>query len=270
MEFSKTIGHQKLKALFLRVIGNGKLAHAYTLVGPEHVGKTTFAAELASLLRADPVLDLAVYDSSEDFSIEQARELQTRLSLTPAGDWKVAVIARAEQMSQGAANSLLKLLEEPPAHSLLVLITSNFYALLPTIASRVLRVNFSLADQEATEASLRGYALPQQLRRQILRFAQGRPGLARNLAENPALLEFYGAAEKHFQVLQKGTAGNKLLAAQAVAALDDAQIREIVVYAMRRWVEEIGALPLAEKLQRAYRDLQYNVNTKLLMDGLFL
>ena len=85
MNFPNTIGHQKQKDFFTNAISHGKLAHAYALVGPEHIGKTTFALEMAQSLVGSSVFDLIVLDSSEEIGIEQVRQVQARLSLSAAG-----------------------------------------------------------------------------------------------------------------------------------------------------------------------------------------
>lgn len=259
MEFTTTIGHQKQKRILENIIKNGRLAHAYAFVGPENVGKTTFALELARTLGADPIMDLAVFDSEEGLKIESAREIQNRLSLTPVGKLKAAIITYAEKMTAEAANSLLKTLEEPPARSLLILITANYHALLPTIASRVQRINFGLTeDGEISEV------------KEIAKFAAGRLGLARRLAEDEKLLDFYRQAEKMYKVLGAGSDFDRLKTAEALAQMDDSQIQTFLKFAAATWVEKPTQSQTGQKILGAFTDLKYNLNVKLALDNLFI
>lgn len=232
MEFSRTTGHEKQKAMFERAAKNGRLAHSYAFVGAGNIGKTVFALDLARALGADPVMDVILFDGQEPLSVEMARSLQRRLALTPVGKIKVAIIARAEQMSVAVANLLLKTLEEPPAHSLLILTTVNFAALPLTLASRVQRVNF----------------------------AAPAGGVARD-----------AESDKHLEVLRAGGRRERMQAAEALAKLEPVEIGKFFVYAMRtlaaREQREAG---LAEKLLRAWMDLRFHVNQKLSLDNLFL
>ena len=148
----------------------GTMAHAYLFVGPEHIGKMTLALELASALNcqeANPPCkqcrvcqriekgkhpDVIIIDknSSRDardrkkateIGIDTVREvLQRGASLPPyEGKYKVFIIEDADLMSNEAANCLLKTLEEPPQHIVILLLTSDEKALLQTIVSRCQR-----------------------------------------------------------------------------------------------------------------------------------
>ena len=126
----------------LSALNSGRLAHAYALVGSEHEALTAFALDFARVLGADPILDVFVLESGEAISVEQARTAAARLAMTPVGKYKVAVIS-SDLLTEQAANAFLKLLEEPPAKSLIFLTAVNFYNLLPTVASRVQKIMFS-------------------------------------------------------------------------------------------------------------------------------
>lgn len=266
----KTIGHEKQKNMFLAALKNKRLGHAYVFAGPANVGKTAFALDLACELQAQPVLDVFVSDDAEGLSIEAARKLQSFLSLTPVGRIKIATIAEAEKMTPGAANSLLKTLEEPPAHSLLILTTSNFYSLLPTIASRVQRVNFGRATPDQVREALGRVESEGVDPAELTKLAGGRIGFALRLKADPQLLDFYKQAESSYKSLAGGTLQNRLLTAQMIAGFEPEKIDEFLKYAMLKWVEDGGPRSLAEKLFSAFRDLNFNLNPKLLMDDLFL
>ena len=271
MSFSKTIGHEKQKALFLQVLKSDRCAHAYVLSGQEHIGKTTFAIELGSELGADPMWDLWVADSVvPGLTIDEARNLQKWLSLSPVGKHKVAVIASADAMTNDAGNCLLKVLEEPPPSCVILFTTANFYKLLPTLASRAQRVNFGKASDEEVKQALREFALPDQENSRILEFAAGRIGVARKIAFSKEFAQFFQDCENQYKVLESGSVTDRLLASEKAVPLKSAELREFLIFAMRQWTKKTSPAGLAEKLKTAWRDLEFNLNIKLVMDNLFL
>ncbi len=170
MSFDALIGQEVAVRAFQTALARGRLAHTYMVVGPEGVGKRTFARAAAKALlcekggtdacgscssclkvgsgshpdffwlepKAGRSAAAAEGDPSGKFiSIDDARELQEMLQLKPLeAPRKVAVIAECEMMTEPAANSLLKLLEEPPARTILFLTTSRPDNVAPTILSR--------------------------------------------------------------------------------------------------------------------------------------
>lgn len=222
---------KKYKQLFERAWKNGRLAHAYIFTGPDGAYKADFAKELAQMLGAHPVLDVIFADNPEGLNVGEARAIQRQLSLTPVGLAKVAIITYAENMGDGAANSLLKTLEEPPEHSYIFLIANNFYALLPTVVSRVQRIN-----------------------------------LVSPTSQTPPSEE----QEQIYDILEKGTIADRLITASVLAEKETAEIQNFLKIAMHKWVENPKPGILGKKLLMAWQDLNYNLNTKLLLDNLFL
>jgi DNA polymerase-3 subunit delta' len=138
-------------------LATGHLSHAYLLVGPPRIGKTTLALHLALTLNCLDAQDrpcgrciscrkiqrgvhpdVRVLDEpASSIKIEQIRELQQEMSLTPfEGRWRVSVLCDFQRATLEAANCLLKTLEEPPPKAVLVLTAVDLQALLPTIVSR--------------------------------------------------------------------------------------------------------------------------------------
>lgn len=177
----------------------GRLPHALLLQGADGLGKRHFAAWLAAavlcehsqstlqfcgacasckLLAAGSHPDLVWVAPEEDktqISVDQIRAVSERLSKTSfRRGYKIAIVEPAHQMTPGAANSLLKTLEEPTRESLLILITSRPSALMPTVRSRCQKITIR---RPSTEASLRwlqqetGKAAPPA----VLEFAGGAP-----------------------------------------------------------------------------------------------
>ena len=151
------IGHHQILKQLYHAIASNRVAGAYLFVGVANVGKETVALNFAksincrtsdegacgtclSCRKADdgnhPDLQI-IRPSGAWIKIDQIRELQKRIIYRPLeGVRKVYILTEAERMNLEAANCLLKTLEEPPADSGLILLTTNLDALLPTIRSR--------------------------------------------------------------------------------------------------------------------------------------
>lgn len=272
MSFQNTIGHEKQKQLFLRAAKFGRLAHAYALVGPRHVGKTTFALDFAqNCLGVNMNLDLLVFDEEEGIGIEQARMMRSRLFLTSfKNSPKLAVITSAEKMTPEAGNALLKTLEEPPTGAMIILVTENFYGLLPTIASRLQVVHFGRVANELVTRELDKFQLSEDLLLEIVGFAQGRLGLALRLAQDQGLLDLFRKAKSYWAVLRGGNLIERFKASEALAELEHLELERFLKLTTEFWTAEVPSGRLAKKLRLAWRDLNFNLNTRLLLDNLFL
>ncbi|MCE2396804.1 DNA polymerase III subunit delta', partial [Candidatus Poribacteria bacterium] len=151
------IGHRQTLEQLYHAIASNRVAGAYLFVGIANVGKETIALHFAKTIncltsdagacgtclacrKADdgnhPDLQI-IRPSGAWIKIDQIRDLQKRIIYRPLeGARKVYILTEAERMNLEAANCLLKTLEEPPADSVLILLTTNLDALLPTIRSR--------------------------------------------------------------------------------------------------------------------------------------
>ncbi len=163
--FQEIIGHEGQIALLRRAVERDRLHHAYLFVGPEGTGKRTVATALTAAVQCSTgtgdacgecascravahdnhpdVHWLEPRKGKRDITIEQVRGLQQQLALHRFnGKKKVAVIDPLTLMNLHAQNALLKTLEEPPDHSLLILIAESTGGVLPTVLSRCLRLSF--------------------------------------------------------------------------------------------------------------------------------
>ncbi|MFH1308586.1 MAG: DNA polymerase III subunit gamma/tau [Patescibacteria group bacterium] len=161
--FSEVSGQDHVVKTLLSALKSGKVAHAYLFAGPRGVGKTTTARLLAKAVNCldssslepcnkcdscleimeNRAMDLIEIDAASNRGIEEIRELRERIRFTPIkGKYKVFVIDEAHQLTKEAFNALLKTLEEPPAHAIFILATTEVHKMLPTIISRVQRFDF--------------------------------------------------------------------------------------------------------------------------------
>ncbi len=157
-------------------IATGKIGHAYLFCGPRGTGKTSIAKIFASAINCEkPVngspcgkcptckalaeqsnLDISEIDAASNNGVDEMRDLREKVQYPPvAGKYKVYVIDEVHMLSQGAFNALLKTLEEPPAHAVFILATTESAKIPATILSRCMRFDFKLIPQADLEARLR-------------------------------------------------------------------------------------------------------------------
>ena len=171
MSFKQIFGQEQPKQIIKNALQKSSLAHAYLFYGQESIGKKLIAFELAKSLNCTSLIDGEACDECSsckkivnrthpDFffieptkkeptskkpgiRISMIRELQRKLGFHPyEGKVKVALIDDADLMNLEAANSFLKTLEEPPSATILILISSNPFKLLPTLISRCQTIQF--------------------------------------------------------------------------------------------------------------------------------
>ena len=177
MAFQDITGNARIKKILVKALQRNKVPNSLLFCGPEGVGKRETAMVLAKALNCRQKDDdaceacsscravnggkfpdvIEVRPEENVIKIEQMRELRSIAYLRPmVGRKRVFVVVDAEKMSEEAANSLLKILEEPPPFSHIILIAHNPFLILPTIKSRCQVLNFQPVSREDVERVLLG------------------------------------------------------------------------------------------------------------------
>jgi DNA polymerase-3 subunit delta' len=151
--FDAIKGNDQIKRYLKRMVETGTLGSSLLFEGPEGVGKSLFAHALAKhMLGADPHPDLHIYRPEGKVglhSIGSMRQFSEDVYLAPySAQWKIFIIYDADRMLPASSNALLKTFEEPANDAVIILISSNPEALLPTILSRCRRVRFQVLENE--------------------------------------------------------------------------------------------------------------------------
>lgn len=183
------IGHQRILDFLKKSLAHQRLAHAYLFSGPRHLGKKKVALEFIKMLIGRPVgqsiqPDILIIQPDEQLTIGlgQVKKAQHHLKLSAyQSSYKIVLIDQAERMTHQASNSLLKTLEEPVGQTVIILISSDWQNLLPTIISRCQLINFLPVSESEMKKNIQ--------ETKIVRLANGRPGLAIQYLEKPELLK---------------------------------------------------------------------------------
>lgn len=319
--WSAVAGQDRAVRLLTKVLEQNKVAHAYLFVGPAGSGKRSVALLLARSLccrqpgsgsqpcgACVPCRKLAEGNHPEvellqpegaTHRISDLRNLQARIWRRPAeGPCRVIIIDAAERMQAAAANSLLKILEEPPGHCVFMLLTENAAAVLPTIRSRCQGVVFTPLPAAAIEQVLTTrHGIAPALARSVAALAGGSIGQALRLAADPAVGERRELAQNLLAALPDSDDSACLQAAEALEKRPDLAevLLQLQVGLRDLLVQRCGAgdpvvdgaaaagpgnlpprLQAAELtdmfgcVEEARRQLERNANTRLVLDVLFL
>ena len=178
--FETVVAQESLTTTLKNAIHTGKLAHAYLFCGPRGVGKTTCARIFAKTINCEhPTPDgepcnscescqsfnqqrsFSIYelDAASNNSVDDIRGLNEQVRIPPqVGKYKVYIIDEVHMLSQAAFNAFLKTLEEPPAHAIFILATTEKHKIIPTILSRCQIYDFSRIESNDIIAHLKSIA----------------------------------------------------------------------------------------------------------------
>lgn len=303
MGFSDIIGHKDITQALDLSVHDARTGHAYLFVGPAGIGKKTLAKAFAGrLLCTDrtAVSDcdcascrryklnshpdfMTVIPSGNSIKIEQMRELQRNAYLRPLmGECKVFFFPEAEQLTEAAANSILKLLEEPPFKTVFLFAAQRADLILPTIRSRCQVYNlFPVPAEEIAKWLLeKGYSEAEATRRSIA--VKGLPGRALDMEEVAA-----GEVRIDFPRIME----ENLLRLFQIAGEFEKKDRREVLAVLQEWQSQIEDhllqlgksspvgltvgkvgdwVYISEKLTQVMMMIESNVNQRLGLDEFFI
>jgi len=243
--FKEILGHEQIIEHLQNAISLGKVSHAYILNGPDKSGKMMLAEAFATALQCEkhgtegcmechscrqaashnqPDIIYVHHEKPNTISVDDIREqINQDIVVKPyASPYKVYIVDEAEKMNPQAQNALLKTIEEPPAYAVILLLTVNADAFLPTILSRCIRLNLkAVADEKIRDHLMKNYQVPDYQADISVAFAQGNVGKAIQLA-----------LSEHFKELKDS----------AVQLMK--RIKDIDVYEMGEAVKQIGEYKL--------------------------
>jgi DNA polymerase-3 subunit delta' len=326
MSFRNVIGHERPKLILQAALRHDRIAHAYLFHGEEQIGKRQTAIAFAQVVscenpspagpdacgecracrqiaaRSYPdffVIEPDREQANPQIKIEQVRELEEQIVYRPlVASRKICLIDEADRMTAAAANALLKTLEEPPGHSLFLLVTSRPFALPATIRSRCQSIHFVSPSRREVEAALSKLRnLPAAEARFLTLLTEARigqaletdlPALRAEHEEFSALISpaFLGSA---VQLLN--AAGNLHKSGRAAEALTWTArwLRDLLLVKLGSDVQQLlhaerlselreaaarldldGALDLLEELERIERAGTRNLNLQLALEMVLL
>ena len=216
--FRDIIGHNQIVEHLKNAIQMEKVSHAYILNGESNSGKMMLAEAFAMALQCEaqkaepcmscrschqaaehnqPDIIYVTHEKPNVISVDDIRhQLNNDIVIKPySSKYKIYIIDEAEKMNTQAQNALLKTIEEPPAYGIILLLTTNADAFLPTILSRCITLNLKSVNEDLIKAHLmKKYQIPDYQAEVCAAFVQGNVGKAIQLASSGEFNELKASA----------------------------------------------------------------------------
>jgi DNA polymerase-3 subunit delta' len=317
------LGHEWAVDMLKQHISRKAVRHAYLFTGPPGLGRRTLALRFAQALNcSQPTApgepcgtcrdcrqienmqhpDISIVQAETEggtLKVDQVREVRRALALKPyQAKYRVALFLRFQEASEGAANALLKTLEEAPEHAILILTADNAEGLLPTITSRCEVLRLRPLSVDVIEEYLKARGADTEKARLIAHVSGGRSGYALRLLEDGSALEVRTEQLADLEELLSATRVKKFNYAETLAK-DKESMRQTLLVWLSYWRdvllrisgarasisnidrdEAISSLAESLTLERARRivyetesaleRLDHNVNSRLLAEVLLL
>ncbi len=281
-QFDQVVGQEHVSRTLVNAIGKDRLAHAYLFTGPRGIGKTTiariFAKSINCLESEGPTvspcdrcascrdimdgvsLDVLEIDAASNRGIDEIRDLRQSAQFAPAvSRYKVYIVDEVHMLTREAFNALLKILEEPPAHVIFCLATTDPQKLPPTIISRCQRFDLRKLAERSLTGRLReilerdGIAYEDEALRLVAANADGGMRDAESILDQ--LLAYCGdrvTAEATLELL--GLVPARILA-EVAAAVASGDIRAVLSQAAEIFNQGWSIPTFTAMLVSAFRDL---------------
>ena len=321
--FHEIIGHEDIKRHLQNAIQSGRIANAYIINGETGAGKNTIASAFAAALQCEkkgdepcmvcdsckkamadnhPDIITITHEKENVITIDEIRtQLVNDAAIRPyTGPWKIYLVPDAQLMNIAAQNALLKTIEEPPAYVVVLLLTNNAQALLPTIQSRCVRLDLKPVSDELVRKYLMEHLhIPDYEAAVDTSFAQGNIGRAKDAASSQEFSEMNEQAlailrnldhmdvEELTEAVKKLSSDKKVI--QDYLEIFQFWFRDVLLYKATREIDnlvfkqEMGAIreqarersyenleKIQEALDRTRMRLLANVNVELSLELLFL
>lgn len=303
----KIIGHEEIVKFLENSIKNGRISHAYLFYGAQNLGKRFVAEHFAAKLFGEnvPIHQITEHlypdlfwidrlEGKKNISIDQVRELKEKLSSGSFNNsYKVAVVNEAENLNQAAANSFLKILEEPPQKSVIILLVNDLKNIPATIVSRSQLIRFNQAKRKDIENYLvRDLKIKKERAAQIGSISFGRPGIAVKLANDKSFLKEYDDNTGIFlEVLSGGlverlnfvanldlndapfSAWKSIIRDIIMASLDLPVVNQSHSQKIKLLAKKFSSnqlISFLEELRQAQIYLNYSANKRIVLDNLFV
>ena len=243
--FKNIVGHKDIIKYIQNAVSENRVSHAYILNGERGSGKKMLASLFAMTLLCEkgekdpcsmchsciqaesgnhPDIIRVTHEKPNTISVDDIREqVNHTIDIKPyQGPYKIYIIPEADKMTVQAQNALLKTIEEPPAYAVILLLTTNADAFLPTILSRCVTLNIkAVLDEQIKKFLMRRYQVPDYQADVCVAFAQGNVGKAIQLASSEDFNELKAAT---LQLMKR--------------------VKEIDLYEMTEAVRQIGEYKL--------------------------
>lgn len=249
------LGHEWAVDMLKQHILREAVRHAYLLAGPPGLGRRTLALRFAQALNCtQPIApgqpcgicrdckqieamqhpDLSIVQADTEggtLKVDQVREVRRSLALKPyQSRYRVALFLRFQEASEGAANALLKTLEEAPEYAILILTADSPEGLLPTITSRCEVLRLRPLPVDAIETYLGEHGAEREQAHLIAHVSSGRPGYALQLLKDESALDFRAERLTDLGQLLSSTRVQKFKYAEKLAKDKEAMRQTLLVW----------------------------------------
>ncbi|MDY6844834.1 MAG: DNA polymerase III subunit delta' [Spirochaetota bacterium] len=320
MSFRDVIGHSKQLEQLTRMLRNRKIAHSYLFAGLEGIGKRCVAKEFAKALNCQEksedacdncisckkiekgtFLDVHVLKpDGNQIKVDQVRNLQREfLYALHEGYYRVIIIDDAQKLNIQASNAFLKILEEPPVSTVIILISDSVYSLLPTVISRCQIVKFnSLGHEDVVKILVEKLGIDRERAMNVAVFSMGSAKRALTMSEDVSIMNFQKNLSR-LVTLKLNDLDTIISKAEELSRCGESLKEKLNILKMfyrdvslkkqgiehtkgynKDYVKEIEGfsetLPLPDILERifkvesAQRDLEGNVNKQILVENLLI